>query len=225
MSLPRRSLLLAGLVAACQLPPAEPGLTQADALALSPGWRAQLLAATPVYQNPSAAAALQALAPGALLLDDPRPQLWALPDGTIGVARGLIRLADTEEALLMALAHGAAHIRLEHVARANTPATNALAVLTTGYPAALEAEAEIEAIADLRTRGFDAARAAGLQRILAALDGSASCLYLDRAEAARRHARYGTTATLPPRAASAAFLTLKRLFPTPRAIQSGIRGD
>ena len=225
MTFKRRTVLVAGLAAACQLPPEPSGLTEADALALSPQWRAALLARTPLYQNPSAAAALADLAPAALLLDDPQPRLWALPDGTIGVARGLVRLTDSEEALALALAHGDAHIRLQHLVRAGVPATNALATLTTGYPPALEAEAEVQAIADLTARGLDPARAAGLQRGLAAIAGAPSCLYASPDDAVRRQARYGETARIAPRAQSAAFRTLKRLFPTPRAIQSGIRDD
>jgi hypothetical protein len=225
MSVQRRSLLLAGLVAACQIPPPGPVLSRADALALSPEWRAALLADTPLYQNPSAAAALAEIAPAALLLDDPQPRLWALPDGTIGVARGLVRLADTEEALLAALAHGAAHIRLDHLVRSGASPSTALAMLTRGYPPALEAEAEAQAIADLRARTLDPARAAGLQRSLAAWAGAPNCLFAGASDAASRLQRYGSAATLPPRPASPAFQALKRAFPTPRAIQSGILAD
>ncbi|TAD89608.1 MAG: hypothetical protein EAZ99_09470 [Alphaproteobacteria bacterium] len=238
-ALSRRALLVTGLVAGCQaalpgLPPlrlsadqeqelgtrALPSLIDAGGGAYP---SASVQQAMGEVLRPLAALATRSLPWRALVLDDPPPRLMAVPGGTILVARGLVRLAASEDGLVAALAHALAHLEEAHAARLEQAASveGLIQLVQRGHGPTLEAAADQRARALLVQAGRSPRRAAGLFEVLARVEPEAStCLVASAADASQRSPLWQRPATAepPPLAASPAFQQLKITFPTPRAL-------
>lgn len=136
-----------------------------------------------------------------VVLRDEKPDAYALAGRRLGVTKGLIRVADNQDRLAAALAHGIAHERLGHTAAHVTPAV--AEALTRDEPlpdfaiAALGGAAEVNSGFAYSATEESAADAFALERMAkAGFDPSAAAQVWSQLQAYR--VREGTSGERPP---------------------------